>query len=285
MTYANPDALVSTQWLAEHLTAPDVRVVDASWHHPSADRDARAEYAQSHIPGAVYFDIDDVANKTSLLPHMLPEAAKFASRVRKLGIGNGNRVVVYDSAGGGGAAARVWWMLRVFGHHDVSILDGGFTKWLAEDRPVEDLPPMPRERHFVPRVNQFLFREKAQVLANIGSSKEQVIDARSPGRFAGKDAEPWPHKKSGHIPNSLNLPWSELLDPTDKTFLPADVLRERFAKAGLDIGKPTIATCGSGVTACMLALALYLLGNDQVAVYDGSWAEWGLADDTPVEVG
>ncbi|HLN22508.1 MAG TPA: 3-mercaptopyruvate sulfurtransferase [Patescibacteria group bacterium] len=281
MSYANPNAIVSTGWLAEHLSAPDVRVVDASYHMPASGRDARAEYEHEHIPGAVFFDINDIADHTNPLPHMLPEAAKFASKVRKLGLGNGNRVIVYDHASGSAAAARVWWMFRLFGHDDVSVLDGGMAKWLAEGRPVEDLPPMPRERHFMPRVNQLLVRSKDQVKANIDSGREQVIDARSPSRFAGRDVEPWPHTKVGHIPGSLNLPWPDLLDADSKTFLPAEALAQRFAKAGIDIHKPAVASCGSGVTACMLALGLALLGNNEAAVYDGSWAEWGLADDTP----
>jgi thiosulfate/3-mercaptopyruvate sulfurtransferase len=282
MSYANPNAIVSTDWLADHLSAPDVRVVDASYHMPASGLDARAEYEHEHIPGTVFFDINDIADSANPLPHMLPEAAKFASKVRKLGLGNGNRVIVYDHASGSAAAARVWWMFRLFGHDDVSVLDGGMAKWLSEGRPVEDLPPMPRERHFMPRVNQLLVRSKDQVKANIDSGRDQVIDARSPGRFAGRDAEPWPHTKVGHIPGSLNLPWPELLDPDSKTFLPAEALAQRYAKAGIDITKPTVASCGSGVTACMLALGLALLGNDETAVYDGSWAEWGLAEDTPV---
>jgi len=173
-------------------------------------------------------------------------------------------------------------MFRVFGHDDISLLDGGLSKWLSEQRPIEDLPPMARDRHFVPRMNQTLVRSKAQMLANLGNGRETVIDARSAGRFHGTEAEPWPHRKVGHIPGSLNLPWGDLLDPESKTFLPLDQLDARFAKAGLSDAKPVVTSCGSGVTACMLAFGLYLLGRDNVAVYDGSWAEWGMADDTPV---
>jgi len=284
MPQSKPEALVSTEWLAAHLAAPDVRVVDASWYFPGG-RDARAEYRQEHIPGAVFFDIDEIAAGTEGPPHMLPDATKFASKVRKLGLGNGNRIVVYDRASGGAAAARVWWMFRVFGHDEVSVLDGGIDKWLAEGRPVDDLPPIPRERHFIPRVNQFLVRDKGQVLANLDSKRDQLVDARPADRFAGKGKEPWPHQKVGHIPGSLNLPWSTLLDPQSKTLLPNEQLAARFAAAGVAPNQPIVASCGSGVTACMLALALYRLGNTEVAVYDGSWAEWGQADDTPVVSG
>ncbi|OIQ95879.1 3-mercaptopyruvate sulfurtransferase [mine drainage metagenome] len=280
MTYANPAAIVSTDWLAQHLTAPDLRVVDATWFHPRSGLKGRAEYDAAHIPGAIHFDIDDIADTSRPLPHMLPDATRFASKVRKLGLGNGNRIVVYDRSGGGAAAARVWWMLRVFGHRDVSVLDGGFEAWLAEGRAQEDLPPMPRERHFMPRVNQLLVRSFEQMKTGLEQGREQIVDARSPGRFAGTEPEPWPGKKAGHMPGALNVPWTDLLDPAGKTFLPAPALIARFERAGVDLARPIVTTCGSGVTACVLALALALLGRDDVAVYDGSWAEWGQADDS-----
>ena len=284
MAYTLQDALVTTDWLADHSSA-DVRIVDATWHMPATGRRARDDYDQGHIPGAVFFDLEEIADSDTTLPHMLPEPAKFASKVRRLGLGNGNRVIVYDRAGGSSAAARVWWMFRYFGHNDVAVLNGGYEKWLKEQRPIEDLPPMPRERHFMPRVNQFLVRGKVQMLHNVAAKREQVLDARARGRFAGTDPEPWPHKKVGHIPGSCNLPWAELLDPADKTFLPAEQLADRFRQAGIDPAASVVTSCGSGVTACMLALGLYLLGNREVAVYDGSWAEWGLADDTPAATG
>jgi thiosulfate/3-mercaptopyruvate sulfurtransferase len=281
----NPaEALVSTGWLADHLTAPDIRIIDATWYFPSTGRSGRDEYDAGHIPGAVYFDIDEIKDDSSLLPHMAPSPEKFASRVRRLGIGNGNKVVVYDRAGGSSAAARVWWMFRLFGHEDVALLDGGLIKWQAELRATEDLPPVSRTRHFIPRVNRTLIRDKAQMLANLQNGRELVLDARSPGRFRGEEAEPWPHHQVGHIPASHNLPWAELLDPTQKTFLPAAVLKQKLADAGVD-RRPLVTSCGSGVTAAILAFALYLTGRDDVAIYDGSWAEWGLADDTPAERG
>ncbi|MCI0430097.1 MAG: 3-mercaptopyruvate sulfurtransferase [Rhodospirillales bacterium] len=282
--YAHPEALVSTDWLARHLSAPDLRVVDATWHMPGLGRDARAEYEAKHIPGAVFFDIDEIADEASGLPHMLPRPEKFAARVRQLGLGDGNRIVVYD-AHGMMSAARVWWSFRAMGHKDVSVLDGGLSKWLAEGRPVEDTPPPPRERHFSARLNHLLVKDQPAMLRNLHERRFQVLDARSAGRFQGSEAEPWPGRRSGHIPGSRNLPYTELLDPKDKTFLPARTLAAKFAAAGIDLRKPVTASCGSGVTASVLALALHLIGHEEVAVYDGSWAEWGLPGDTPVETG
>ncbi len=281
MDYANPNALVSTTWLADHLSAPDVRVVDASYYMPIQNRSAREEYGSRHLPGAVFFDIDDIADAASPYPHMLPPPAKFASKVRKLGLGDGNRIIVYDGTGFASAAARVWWMFRHFGHKDVAVLDGGLPKWLSEGRPIDNLPPMPRERHFMARVDTTRARTAEDLLANLETGREQVIDARSAGRFHGRDAELWPGKKVGHIPGSINLPFGELIDEASRTMLPADQLRAAVDRAGVDFTRPAVTTCGSGVTACVLALALHLLGHRQVAVYDGSWAEWGAREDTP----
>ena len=282
--YAHPEALVSTEWLARHLNVPDLRVVDATWHMPGSGRDARAEYEAQHIPGAVFFDIDEIADEMSKLPHMLPRPEKFSARVRKLGLGDGNRIVVYD-AHGMMSAARVWWTFRVMGHKDVAVLDGGLPKWLAEGRPVEDTPPPPRERHFSARLNHTLVKDKAAIARNLRNTRFQVLDARSAGRFQGTEPEPWPGRRSGHIPGSRNLPFTELLDPKDKTFLPADALAAKLEAAGIDLKKPVATSCGSGVTAAILALGLHLIGHEHVAVYDGSWAEWGLPGDTPVETG
>ncbi|MBF0391913.1 MAG: 3-mercaptopyruvate sulfurtransferase [Alphaproteobacteria bacterium] len=277
------DALVTTDWLEAHLDAPDVRVVDASYYLKIQNRDPKGEFADEHIPGAVFFDIDEIADETSSLPHMLPPPEKFAARMRRMGLGDGNRIVVYDTNGGGSAACRAWWMFRVFGHREVSVLDGGFPKWLREQRPVTDQPTPPRERHFTARVDTTLVREVGQILANLETGREQVVDARSPGRWRGTDPELWPVNKVGRIPGSLNLPFVDLIDGRSKTFLSPEVIRERFQAAGVDLKRPIVASCGSGVTACVLALGLHLIGRDDAAIYDGSWVEWGNRDDTPVE--
>jgi thiosulfate/3-mercaptopyruvate sulfurtransferase len=275
------DPLVSTEWLAAHLGAPDVKVADATWFLPTIERDARAEYEQAHIPGAVFFDIDDIADATSPLPHMLPDAVKFSSRMRRLGLGDGTRIVLYDN-NKYSASARAWWMLRLFGHPDVAVLDGGLAKWRAEGRPVTDQPVVPREAHFTARQNNLLVRDLEQMRANLLSRREQVVDARSRGRFAGTEPEPRAGLRGGHIPGSACLPHLELLG-ADGTLLPKPELRRRFAAAGVDLSRPMVTTCGSGVTASTIALALYRLGRDDVALYDGSWSEWGGRGDTPVE--
>ena len=283
MSYTNPEALVSTDWLAAHLNAPDVRIVDATWYMPQLEKNARAEYEICHIPGAVYFDIDDIADTDSDLPHMLPSSEKFSSRVRKLGLGDRNRIVVYSTAGGYSAAARVWWMFRVFGHEDVSVLDGGLKKWLAEERPVEDIVPQMRDRHFSARTNHFLVRNVDQLIRNVDTGKEQVIDARAADRFAGTGIEPRPCRKKGHIPGSVNVPFHAFLDTDNHhTFKPAEDIARIIDEAGVDTSRQLVTSCGSGVTAAVLSLGLYLLGHKDVAVYDGSWSEWGDHYDTPV---
>jgi len=284
MNYANPGALVSTEWLSKHLSAPDVRVVDATFFLPNVPRDARAEYLERHIPGAVFFDIDDICDPDTDLPHMLPSPEMFSSKVRKLGLGDGNRIVVYDAFGIFAASARVWWMFRVFGHEDIAVLDGGLPKWLAEGRPVDDIEPTPRERHFTARMNHTLVRDIDHMIANLESRREQVVDARSSGRFDGIDHEPRPTERNGHIPGSVNLPFSALVDK-DNNFVmrSADDITAAFDAIGVDVSKPIVGTCGSGVTASVVAFALFLIGHDEIPVYDGSWAEWGNRADTPVE--
>lgn len=273
--YANPHSLVSTQWLEEHLSAPDVRVVDATWFMPGTGRNGRTDYNNCHIPGAVFFDIDDIADTNNPLPHMLPGPEKFSSRVRRLGLGDGVHIIIYDANGGYMAAHRVWWTFRTFGHRDVAVLDGGLPKWLAEGRRTEDLSPVPRDRHFTVRFNSFLVRSRDQVFGNIKGGFEQVVDARSAGRFLGTDPEPRPGLKSGHIPGSTNVPFNKLLNMDHHaTMRPADEIRQAFADANVDLSQRIITTCGTGVTASCLAFALHLVGCDDFAVYDGSWTEW-----------
>lgn len=284
MNWDNRQELVSTEWLAERLGAPDIRIVDASWYLPQIGRDAKAEYRAQHIPNAVFFDIDDISDTASSLPHMLPSPEKFASRVRKLGLGDGNRIIVYDGSGANLSAGRVWWMFRAFGHRDVAVLDGGMKKWLAEGRPVDDFPPAPRERHFSARLDTTLIRDIDQMRANLKQRREQVADARSPGRFTGQEPEPRPGLRGGHIPDSFNLPYLDLVQE-DGTLLPPAALKRRVEAAGIDLSRPIVCACGSGVSAGALVLALHLLGGREVSLYDGSWAEWGAQTDTPVEAG
>lgn len=280
---AHPPQLVSTQWLADHLTAPDIRVVDASWYLPSENRDPRAEYEEAHIPGALFFDIDAISDSASELPHMAPPVEKFISRMRRMGIGDGHRVVVYDGAGVF-SSPRVWWMFRHFGKEDVAVLDGGLVKWRAEGRPIEDLAPMPRDRHFTARRNASLVRDVTQVARAAKLNDEQIVDARSPSRYRGEEEEPREGLRAGHIPGSLNVHFRSLLND-DFTMKDEDGLRAAFEVAGVDLSKPVITTCGSGITAAILALALDILGVKRVSVYDGSWAEWGKYPDLKVETG
>jgi len=273
--------VVTTEWLAKELGAPDLRVLDGTWHMPQLRRDARAEFAQGHIPGAAFFDIDAIADPTTTLPHMLPTAEAFAAAVGDLGVGSGDRVVVYDTRGVV-SAARVWWTFRVFGHDSVAVLDGGLRAWKAEGRPLETGTPTPPRREFHARRRPELVRDLDAMRRNLATRAEQVLDARSRGRFAGTEPEPRPGLRGGHIPGSLNLPYETLYRP-DGTLLPPEGLRAAIEAAGVDLGKPITTSCGSGVTASVLALALHLAGAPRVAVYDGSWTEWASQHDTPVE--
>lgn len=281
MAFANPEALVSTEWLAEHISDADLRILDCTWHHASTNLDGRTQYRGRHLPGSVHFDIDAVSDPSNPLPHMLPTAPDFAKKVGLLGVGDGDRVVVYDRHSGGAAAARVWWMFRTFGHDKVAMLDGGFGKWTKEKLPTEMSPVRPEPRSFTANFAPGLVRSMDDMKANLSKAAEQVIDARGPAKFAGSQQDVFPFKKLGHIPNATNIPWADLIHPETGAFISADAAAERFAAAGIDLQRPIVATCASGITSCVIALGLYLLGHKTVAVYDGSWAEWGLADDTP----
>lgn len=276
--------VVSTQWLAERLAAPDIAIIDASWHLPTAKRDASAEFLKERIPGAQFFDIDAISDSDTTLPHMLPSAEKFASRMRKLGIGDGKKVIAYDTQGLF-SAARAWWMFRIFGHDDVAVLDGGFPKWKAEGHPIDEDPPgKPQERHFSARFQSMMVRDKSDILSTVRMGKAQIADARSPGRFTGSEPEPRPGVRSGHMPGAGNVHYATLLN-SDGTLKSPDEIAKVFAAAGVDVRKPVITSCGSGITAAILTLGLTLIGAKDHALYDGSWSEWGAATDTPVETG
>jgi thiosulfate/3-mercaptopyruvate sulfurtransferase len=284
MPYAHPEAIVSTEWLAAHLADPHVRVLDSSFKQPGVTPTARADYDAGHIPGAVFFDIDDVAEPGTSLPHMIPSAERFAAKMAERGVGNEDRVIVYD-ANGLSSAGRAWWLLRLFGHDNVALLDGGLPKWRAEQRPLETKAPSIPRRHFTARFDPALVRDKAAVLANVASRREQVVDARSAGRFDGSAEETWPGRRRGHIPGSRNLSFDQVTNPNTQQLKSATELRTLFDDAGVALGKPIVTSCGSGVTACALAFALYLIGHERAAIYDGSWSEWGLPDGPPIETG
>ena len=271
--------LVSTQWLADHLYTDDMVVLDATWHLPTLKRDARAEYAATHIPNARFFDLDKTSDQNTALPHMLPTANNFAAQMGALGISNTKHVIAYDTYGLF-SAARCWWMFKVFGHENVSVLDGGFKKWVLEKRPVETGEPAPAmEANFAATLNLEMVRNIDEVAA----TNSQIADARSPARFRGEEPEPRPGVKPGHIPGAFNVHYATLLN-VDGTLKPKAELATLFANSGIDVEKPVITSCGSGVTAAILSLALTELRATNHALYDGSWAEWG-ASDQPLELG
>ncbi len=275
-------ALVSTDWLAARLGSPRLKVVDGSWYLPGSGRDAAAEYLTGHIPGAVFFDLDASSDPKSPLPHMLPAERAFAQRMEALGLDDRDDLVVYDGSGSNLSAARVWWTFRVFGHHRVAVLDGGIGKWRREQRPIEQGTVALPTGRFTARLDREAIRDLAAVRSNLATRQELVVDLRPAGRFTGNDPEPRPGIRSGHLPGSLNLPYTELV-AADGTILPEGQLRRRLHDRGIDLSQPIVATCGSGTSACTLVLALELLGFRDVAVYDGAWTEWGGRSDTPIE--
>ena len=279
----DPKTLVSTAWLAAHRADPDLRLIDASWYLPDAGRNARAEYAAAHIPGARFFDIDEITDQRSALPHMAPPPEKFISRLRAMGIGDGHQVVIYDGSGLF-SAARVWWTFRLMGKTDVAVLDGGLPKWRAEGREIEDMPPIVRDRHMTVSRQNHLVKDVTQVAHAAKLGEAEIIDARGAPRFKGEVPEPRPGLRSGHIPGAKNVPYSTLLN-TDGTMKSPEALRSLFEAAGVNLTKPAITSCGSGVTAAILSLALERIGHRNHALYDGSWAEWGMYDDLAVEKG
>jgi len=275
-------ALVGTEWLAAELGKPDLVVLDATKYLPNENKDGRSEFLAAHIPGARYFDIDEVADPDTDLPHMVPSPGRFARLIGAMGVGNRSRVVVYDQKGLA-SAARGWWLMGLFGHDSAAVLDGGLPKWRREGRPVEaGAPSAVRPAVFRPDFRAARLRGIGDVLRNVETRAELVLDARAAGRFTGEMPEPRAGMRSGHIPGSRSLPYTDLLHE-DGTFRSADELRPRFAAAGVDGTRPLVTSCGSGVTACILTLGLTLAELPQGAVYDGSWTEWGGRADTPVE--
>ena len=280
---SDPKTLVSTDWLAAHLKDPDLRVLDASWYMPAAGRDAKAEYTAAHIPGARFFDVDEITDHRSTLPHMAPPPEKFISRMRALGVGDGHHVVIYDGSGLF-SAARVWWTFRLMGKTDVAVLDGGLPKWRAEGREIDDMPPIVKDRHMTTSRQNHLVKDVTQVAHASKLGEAVIVDARAAARFAGDAPEPRAGLRSGHMSGARNVPYTTVLN-ADGTMKPAADLTQVFKAAGVDLAKPIITTCGSGVTAAILSLALERIGHKNHALYDGSWAEWGMYDDLGVEKG
>ena len=283
MTTTN-DPLVSTEWLASHLNNDNVKLLDATFKLPGVLPLPKDDYLAAHIPGAVYFDVDAVSDHANPLPHMFPSPTQFGRDVGALGISNADTVVVYD-AGGWVAAPRVWWMLLSYGHRDVRILNGGLRKWRAEGRPVEAGEVTAKPATFNATYDAQRVRSIEQMIANVASRAEQVMDARAAERFEGRAPDPRPGIRPGHIPGALNLPYNNLFDAATGTMRPLDELKKAFAGAGVDMAKPIVTSCGSGVSAGVLTLALYRLGVENTALYDGSWSEWGKADGPAIATG
>ena len=282
-TMDDPKTLVSTDWLAAHLNDPDLRVLDGSWYLPQMGRDPKAEYDAAHIPGARFFDIDEISDLRSDLPHMAPPPEKFISRLRAMGVGDGHQVVIYDGVGLF-SAPRVWWLFRLMGKTDVAVLDGGLPKWRAEGRATEDMAPIVRDRHMTVQRQAHLVKDVTQVAAASKLGDYEIIDARPAARFRGEAPEPRDGLRAGRIPNSRNVAFAGLLN-ADGTMKDPAALRAAFEDAGVDLAKPAITTCGSGVSAAILSLGLERIGHRDHALYDGSWAEWGMYNDLKVEKG
>ncbi len=283
MAMDDPKTLVSTDWLAAHFKDPDLRILDGTMFMASEGRSGQAEYDAAHIPGARFFDIDDISDARSDLPHMAPPVEKFMSKLRAMGVGDGHQVVVYD-AKGLFSAARVWWLFRLMGQENIAVLDGGFPKWQAEGRPIEDMPPVIRDRHMTVRRQNQMVKDVTQVAAAAKLGDYEILDARSAARFRGEAPEPRAGLRAGHIPGSKNVPYTDLLN-ADMTMKDPDALRAVFAAAGVDMTKPVITSCGSGVTAAIINLALERIGKTDHALYDGSWTEWGAFPTLPVATG
>ncbi|PVA09291.1 3-mercaptopyruvate sulfurtransferase [Pelagivirga sediminicola] len=283
MANDDPGILVSTAWLAAHLKDPDLRILDATWFLPGTQRDAREEYEAAHIPGARFFDIEEISDHRSDLPHMAPATEKFMSRLRAMGVGDGHQVVVYDTHGLF-SAARVWWLFKLMGQRNIAVLDGGLPKWQAEGRPTEDMAPIVRDRHMTVRRQNQMVKDVTQMAAASKLGDHTILDARPAARFRGEAPEPREGLRRGHIPGSRNVPHTDLLNE-DGTMKDPDALRAVFEAAGADLDKPVITTCGSGTTAAIINLALERIGVTDHALYDGSWSEWGAFPTVPVATG
>ena len=281
MSYSNPQAIVSTEWLSKNINDPDLVILDGTYHLPTANRNASKEFPSKHIKGAFFFDIDDIADADNTLPHMLPSDKVFSEKVGALGINNKKRVIVYDVYGMQ-SAARTWWMFRFFGHDNVAVLDGGLPKWIKDGYEISSSPVSSSSTTFKCNRRPDLVKNLGDIKNIIKENNEQIVDARSSGRFNGTEPEPRAGMRSGHMPGAISLPFTAFLNPDDKTYFSADKINQVVNSLNIDLKKPITTTCGSGVTACALSLGLFLIGKTDVAVYDGSWSEWGALTDTPI---